>query len=65
MELILKVQGRTANSQAHVVRKQENDSIRYRLLLRRYETTVHLKLRYESRRKLITFLTGEGPLCPV
>jgi len=33
MELILKVQGRTANSQAHVVRKHGNDSVIYRLLL--------------------------------
>jgi hypothetical protein len=63
MELILKVQGRTANSQAHVVRKHGNYSISYRLLIQRYETTAHCT-RYESRRKLVTFLTGEGPLCP-
>jgi hypothetical protein len=65
MELTIKAQGRTANSQAHVVRKHGNDSARYRLLLRRYQTTTHLKPRYESRRKLITFLTGEGTLCPI
>lgn len=59
------MQGRTANSLAQVVRKHGNDSVRYRLLLRRYQTTAHLKSRYELRRKLITFLTGEGPLYPV